>query len=253
MALEKLITDGRIHPGRIEEAVEKSKKEMEELVVDAGEQALLELGINKVHPELIKLLGKLKYRSSYGQNILKHSIEVAQVTGLMAAELGLDSTIAKRAGLFHDIGKAVDKYTLGTHVQIGYELAKKYEEGPVVLNAIVSHHEDEPFTSPISILVQAADAISGSRPGARRETLENYIQRLVKLEELATSFDGVTQAYAIQAGREIRVMVEPSEIDDANSFQLSQDIAEKIQSDMEYPGQIKVTIIRELRAVEYAK
>jgi len=253
LALEKLISDGRIHPGRIEEAVEKSKSEMEEMIIEAGEQALLECGINKVHPELVKLLGKLKYRTSYGQNVLKHSIEVANLTGLMGVELKLDAQLAKRAGLFHDIGKAVDKHTIGTHVQIGYELAKKYNEAPVVLNAIASHHEDEPFTSPISVLVQAADAISGSRPGARRETLENYIQRLVNLEELATSFDGVTQAYAIQAGREIRVMVEPSELDDAKSFKLAEDIVEKIESDVEYPGQIKVTVIRELRTVNYAK
>lgn len=253
MALEKLVADGRIHPGRIEETVEKAKQEMDEIIFEAGEQALEELGLNKVHTELIKLLGKLKFRTSYGQNVLKHSVEVAQLTGLMAVELGLDATIAKRAGLFHDIGKAVDKNTLGTHVQIGCDLAKKYEEGPIVLNAIASHHEDEPFSNPISILVQAADAVSGARPGARRETVENYIQRLVKLEDLATSFDGVTHAFAIQAGREVRVMVEPSEIDDIKSHQLAQDIADKIQNDLEYPGQIKVTIIRELRSVKYAK
>lgn len=253
MALEKLVADGRIHPGRIEETVEKAKQEMDEIIFEAGEQALEELGLNKVHTELIKLLGKLKFRTSYGQNVLKHSVEVAQLTGLMAVELGLDATIAKRAGLFHDIGKAVDKNTLGTHVQIGCDLAKKYEEGPIVLNAIASHHEDEPFSNPISILVQAADAVSGARPGARRETIENYIQRLVKLEDLATSFDGVTHAFAIQAGREVRVMVEPSEIDDIKSHQLAQDIADKIQNDLEYPGQIKVTIIRELRSVKYAK
>ncbi len=253
IGLETLIADGRIHPGRIEEAVAKAKEKMDEIVIAAGQEALDELGLNNAHRELVKLLGKLKFRTSYGQNVLKHVIEVGQLTGLMAAELGLDATIAKRAGLFHDIGKAVDKDTEGTHVQIGYELAKKYNEGPVVLNAIASHHEDEPSTSPISVLVQAADAISGSRPGARREALENYIKRLVKLEEVATSFNGVKNSYAIQAGREIRVLVEPSSIDDVKAFQLAQDIAEKIQSDMEYPGQIKVTVIRELRAVEYAK
>lgn len=253
MSLEKLIIDGRIHPARIEETVEKAKKEMEEIIIEAGQQALDELGLNNVHMELIKLLGKLKFRTSYGQNVLRHSVEVAQLTGLMAVELHLDALIAKRAGLFHDIGKAVDKHTLGTHVQIGFDLAKKYNEGEIVLNAIASHHEDEPFSNPISILVQAADSISGSRPGARRETLENYIQRLVKLEEIATAFDGVTQAYAIQAGREIRVMVEPSEVDDLKSQQIAQDIAEKIQNEMDYPGQIKVTIIRELRSVMYAK
>ncbi len=253
MSLERLISDGRIHPGRIEESVVKSQEEMEDIILEAGKEALEELGINKVHPELIKLLGKLKYRTSYGQNVLKHVVEVGLLTGLMAAELGFDANVAKRAGLFHDIGKAVDKDTEGTHVQIGVELAKKYNEGPIVLNAIASHHEDEPFTTPISVLVQAADAISGSRPGARRETLENYIKRLVKLEEVATSFDGVQSSYAIQAGREIRVLVEPGSTDDVKIFKLAQDIAEKIENDMEYPGQIKVTVIRELRAVEYAK
>ncbi len=253
IALEKLLTDGRIHPGRIEEIVEKAKQEMEQLIVDAGEQALLEVGIHKTHPEVVKLLGKLKYRTSYGQNVLSHSVEVAHLAGLMAAELEMDSTVAKRAGLLHDIGKAVDKYTAGTHAEIGSELAKKYNESPIVINAIAAHHEDVEFTSNISVLVQAADAISGSRPGARRETLEGYVQRLVKLEELATSFDGVTKTYAIQAGREIRVMVEPNNIDDQRAFRLATDIAEKIESDMEYPGQIKVTIIRELRAVDYAK
>ncbi|MFC1514196.1 ribonuclease Y [candidate division KSB1 bacterium] len=253
MALEKLITDGRIHPGRIEETVDKAKAEMDENIIEAGEQALVEVGVNKMHPQMIKLLGKLKYRTSYGQNVLKHSIEVANLTGLMAAELGLDANIAKRAGLLHDIGKSVDKYTIGTHVQIGFDLAKKYNENQIVLNAISSHHEDEPPTSPISILVQAADAISGSRPGARRETLENYVKRLVKLEELATSFEGVNNSFAIQAGREIRVIVEPSEITDVHAFKLAEDISEKIENEMEYPGQIKVTVIRELRAVEYAK
>jgi len=253
IALEKLISDGRIHPGRIEDVVKKAKQELDEMILQAAEQALLETGISKVHPELMKLIGKLKYRTSYGQNVLQHSIEVAFLSGLMAAELDLDPTIAKRAGLLHDIGKAIDKYTEGTHTTIGEELAKKYNEHKIVVNAIASHHEDVEFIHPISALVQAADAISGSRPGARRETLEGYIKRLHKLEQVATSFDGVSKTYAIQAGREVRVIVENNKVDDVASYQLAQDIASKIQSDMEYPGQIKVTVIREFRAVEYAK
>ncbi len=253
LALEKLIVDGRIHPARIEELVEKSKQEMNEKVVEEGEKALLDCGVHEVHPELVKLLGKLKYRTSYGQNVLQHAIEVSFLAGLMAAELRLDPVLAKRAGLLHDIGKAIDKYTEGTHTSIGVELARKYGEGEIVQNAIESHHEDVPMISPISVLVQAADAISGSRPGARRETLEGYVKRLQKLEELAESFNGVTKTYAIQAGREVRVMVEHEKIDDANADQLAGDIANKIQSEMEYPGQIKVTVIREYRAVDYAK
>ncbi len=253
VALERLVQDGRIHPARIEEVVEKVKNEMEEKLIETGEAALFETGISGVHHEMIKLLGKLKYRTSYGQNVLQHSIEVSYLTGLIAASLGLEGDLAKRAGLFHDIGKAIDRYTEGTHTQIGVELAKKYGEGPVVLNAIASHHEDVEPIHPISILVQAADAISGSRPGARRETLESYIKRLDKLESLATSFPGVEKAYAIQAGREIRVIVEHDKMDDALCEQLVSDIAEKIQNEMEYPGQIKVTVIREYRAVEYAK
>ena len=253
IALERLVADGRIHPTRIEEVVEKVTQEMEEKLVEAGEQALFETGVTDLHPELLKLLGKLKYRTSYGQNVLQHAIEVSYLTGLLASSLGLDGNLAKRAGLLHDIGKAIDRYTDGTHTQIGMEVVKKYGEGPIVQNAIASHHEDVEPISPISILVQAADSISGSRPGARRETLETYIKRLDGLETLAKSFSGVGKAYAIQAGREIRVIVEHERIDDAMSEQLSSDIAEKIESEMEYPGQIKVTVIREYRAVGYAK
>ena len=252
-ALEKLIQDGRIHPGRIEEVVEKTKKEMEEVIAQLGEQAMLETGVHGLHPELVKLLGKLHFRTSYGQNVLQHSVEMAHLAGLMAAELGLDAVVTKRATLLHDIGKAIDKDTEGTHFQLGAELAKKYGEGPIVENAIASHHGDAEMTSPISALVQAADSISGSRPGARRETIEGYIKRLDRLEEIATSFQGVSKTYAIQAGREIRVLVEPERISDAMADQLANDIAEKIQQEMEYPGQIKVTIIREYRATGIAK
>ncbi len=253
ISLERLVIDGRIHPTRIEEVVEKTKLEMEEKLVEEGEKALMECGIASMHIELVKLLGKLNYRTSYGQNVLQHAIEVSYLTGLMAATLGLDGNLAKRAGLLHDIGKAIDRYTDGTHTQIGLEIAKKYGEGPIVQNAIAAHHEDVEIISPISVLVQASDAVSGSRPGARRETLETYIKRLDGLEGLAKSFAGVGKAYAIQAGREIRVMVEHDKIDDAMSEQLATDIAEKIQNDMEYPGQIKVTVIREYRAIDYAK
>jgi len=253
ISLEKLITDGRIHPARIEEVVEKTQKEMEEKIVEIGEQAMLESGVHNVHPELVKLLGKLNYRTSYGQNVLQHAKEVSFLSGLMAADLGLDASLAKRAGLLHDIGKAIDKTTEGTHTEIGAEIAKKYKEHPIVINAIACHHEDVEPISPISILVQAADAISGSRPGARRETLEGYVKRLQKLEQLAESFSGVVKTYAIQAGREVRVMVEHEQIDDAMADQLSSDIAEKIQAEMEYPGHIKVTVIREYRSIDYAK
>jgi len=253
ISLERLVVDGRIHPTRIEEVVEKTKQEMEEKLVEEGEKALMECGIASMHIELVKLLGKLNYRTSYGQNVLQHAVEVSYLTGLMAATLGLDGNLAKRAGLLHDIGKAIDRYTDGTHTQIGLEIAKKYGEGPIVQNAIAAHHEDVEIISPISVLVQAADAVSGSSPGARRETLETYIKRLDSLEGLAKSFAGVGKAYAIQAGREIRVMVEHDKIDDAMSEQLATDIAEKIQNDMEYPGQIKVTVIREYRAIDYAK
>jgi len=226
---------------------------MEDMIVEAGEQALVEAGVPKVHPELIKLIGKLKYRTSYGQNVLQHSIEVAHLAGLMAASLGLDANLAKRAGLLHDIGKAIDRYTEGTHSQIGVEIAKRYHEGQIVLNAIEGHHEDTIAISPITVLIQAADSVSSSRPGARRATLEGYIKRLEQLEKLAESFKGVSKTYAIQAGREIRVIVEPEKVDDLQAFQISQDIAQGIEKEMEYPGQVKVTVIREYRSVSYAK
>ena len=252
-SLETLISDGRIHPGRIEEVVEKTRKEMEEVILQLGEQSMLETGVHGLHPELVKLLGKLHYRTSYGQNVLQHSIEAAYLSGLMASELGLDPILAKRSGLLHDIGKAVDRDTEGTHFAIGADLAKKYGEGPIVQNAIAAHHGEIEMISPISALVQSADAISGSRPGARRETLEGYIKRLEKLEGIAESFQGVQKTFAIQAGREIRVLVQPEKINDALSDQMAADIAEKIQAEMEYPGQIKVTVIREYRSVDYAK
>lgn len=253
MALERLILDGRIHPGRIEETVAKAEKDMEAIILETGEQACFDVGVDGINPEIVKLLGRLRYRTSYGQNVLQHSKEVATVASLMAVELDLDSRLAKRAGLLHDIGKAVDRYTEGTHSQIGYEIAQKHGEDPVVLNAILAHHEDVAPSSLISVLVQAADAISGARPGARRETLEGYIKRLERLEELADSFRGVGKAYAIQAGREIRVIVEYEKVDDAQAAELAEEIAQKIQAEMEYPGQIKVTVIREVRAVGYAK
>ncbi len=253
MALEKLTLDGRIHPARIEEVVTKCEKEMEVIIRETGEQTCFDVGIHGIHPELVKLLGKLQFRTSYGQNVLQHSKEVAYLCGLMAAELGLDANFAKRAGLLHDIGKAVDRETEGTHSQIGYSVAQKYGENPIVLNAIAAHHEDVLQESVYSVLVQASDAISGARPGARRETLEGYIKRLEKLEELADSFKGVAKSYAIQAGREIRIIVEHEHIDDKGAEELAVEIAKKIEAELEYPGQIKVTVIRETRAVEYAK
>lgn len=253
ISLERLIADGRIHPARIEEVVEKVRAELEEEILKVGENTMLEVGLHGAHREILRLLGRMKYRSSYGQNMLQHSTEVAFLTGMMAGELGLDANLAKRAGLFHDIGKCVDRTIEGPHALLGYEIAKKYGEHPMVANAIGSHHDDIPMESPIAPLVQAADAISGARPGARRESVEGYVKRLEKLEAFAQSFQGVAKTYAIQAGREIRVVVEQEKVDDAMADQLSHDIAAKIQREMEYPGQIKVTVIREFRAVSYAK
>ncbi len=253
IALERLISDGRIHPTRIEETVEKVKKELDQQIKEAGENAMFEVGIFGLHPELIKTIGRLKFRTSYGQNVYRHSIEVAQLAGLMASELGLTVALAKRAGLLHDLGKAVDFDQEGTHIQLGADLAKKYKENQNVVNAIQAHHGDvEPLTIE-AVLVQAADAISGARPGARRETGSNYVKRLEKLETIASSFNGVDKSYAIQAGREVRVIVKPEQVDDAQALFLAKDIAKKIESELEYPGQIKVNVIREFRSVEYAK
>lgn len=253
MSLEKLIVDGRIHPARIEEVVKKSQKEMENEIKEVGEQACFDTGIHNVHPEIVKLLGRLKYRTSYGQNVLKHSIEVAHLAGLMAAELDANVKIAKRAGLLHDIGKAIDHEVEGNHVEIGVNELKKHKENKAVIHAVEAHHGDVEATTIEAVLVQAADAISAARPGARRETLVSYVQRLEDLEKIASSFDGVEKSYAIQAGREVRIMVKPDSVDDEGMHLLSKEIAKKIESEMEYPGNVKVNLIRETRAVEYAK
>ena len=253
IALEKLIVDGRIHPARIEEMVEKAKKEVETMIREEGEEAALEVGVHGIHPELIRLLGKMKFRTSYGQNALKHSIEVAHLSGLLAGEVGVDVRMAKRAGLLHDIGKSVDHDMEGSHVQIGADLCRKYKESPIIVNAVEAHHGDVEPESLIACLVQAADAISAARPGARRETLETYTTRLKKLEDIANSYKGVEKTYAIQAGREIRVIVVPEHVNDSDMVLLARDIAKQIENELEYPGQIKVNIIRESRVVDYAK
>lgn len=253
VSIEKLMADGRIHPARIEEVVEKVKEELDDRLIEDGENALVELGMHGMHKELIKLVGKMKYRSSYGQNLLQHSIEVAMLAGIIAAELGLDPTYAKRGALLHDIGKTVEKGVEGPHALLGWEITKKYNEHPIVVNAVGSHHDDIEMEHPVAAIVQAADSISGSRPGARREPLEGYVKRLEKLEAIAKSFEGVAKTYAIQAGREVRVVVEHEKIDDVTADRLAQEIAGKIQEEMEYPGQIKVVVIREVRKIAFAK
>lgn len=253
MALEKLINDGRIHPAKIEEMVEKSREELEQTIKEEGERAAMEAGVVGLHPDIIKLLGKLKYRTSYGQNVLNHSVEVSNLARIMAEELGLDPKIARRAGLLHDIGKALDHDMEGTHVEIGVDILKKYKENETVINAVEAHHGDVEPLSLEAVLVQAADAISESRPGARRETLEAYIKRLQQLEEIADSFEGVDKSFAIQAGREIRIIVKPEKITDSEMTIMARDVAKKVEGEMDYPGQIKVNVIRETRVVDYAK
>ena len=253
IALEKLILDGRIHPARIEEMVEKAQKEVEVLIKEEGEAATLEVGVHGIHPELVRLLGRMRFRTSYGQNALKHSIEVAQLSGLLAGEVGVDIKLAKRAGLLHDIGKSVDHEMEGSHIQIGVDLCKKYKESPIVINAVEAHHGDVEPESLIACIVQAADTISAARPGARRETLETYTNRLKQLEDITNSFKGVEKSFAIQAGREIRVMVVPEVVSDSDMVLMARDISKQIETQMEYPGQIKVSVIRESRAVGYAK
>ena len=253
VALEKLIVDGRIHPARIEEMVEKAQKEVETQIREDGENAAMDVGVHGIHPELLKLLGRMKFRSSYGQNALKHSIEVAQLSGLLAGEIGVDVRMAKRAGLLHDIGKSIDHEVEGSHIEIGVNLCKKYKETPIVINAVAAHHGDVEPESLIACIVQAADAISAARPGARRETLETYTNRLKQLEDITNQFKGVEKSFAIQAGREIRVMVVPEHVNDSEMVLLARDIAKQIEAELEYPGQIKVNVIRESRAVDYAK
>lgn len=253
LALEKLVTDGRIHPARIEEIVQKAEEDVNQSIRESGEQATFDVGVHGIHPEVVKLIGRLKYRTSYGQNILKHSLEVAFLCGVMAAELGINVKQAKRAGLLHDLGKAVDHEVEGSHAMIGADLARKYGESPEIVHAIAAHHEEEKPSSVLAVLVQAADALSGARPGARREMLETYVKRLEELERIGTSFNGVDSCYAIQAGREVRVMVSSDQVSDAHSHVLAKDIAAKIETEMTYPGQIKVNVIRETRAVDYAK
>ena len=251
--MEKLIVDGRIHPARIEEMVEKAQKEVEAQIREDGETAAMDVGVHGVHPELLKLLGRMKFRSSYGQNALKHSIEVAQLSGMLAGEVGVDVRMAKRAGLLHDIGKSIDHEVEGSHIQIGVDLCKKYKESPIVINTVASHHGDVEPESLIACIVQAADAISAARPGARRETLETYTNRLQQLEDITNQFKGVDKSFAIQAGREIRVMVVPEHVNDADMVLLAHDIAKQIEAELEYPGQIKINVIRESRAIDYAK
>ncbi len=253
LALEKLILDGRIHPTRIEDMVEKARKEVDRTIREEGERACYETGIHNLNPELVKILGRQKYRTSYGQNVLNHSIEVSHIAGLMASELGVDVAMAKRAGLLHDLGKSIDHEVEGSHVQLGADLARKYKESPAIVNAIEAHHGDVEPKTVIAVLVQAADAVSAARPGARRENVENYIRRLQKLEELTGSYPGVEKAYAIQAGREVRIMVKPEEVSEDNMILLARDVAKKIEAELEYPGQIKVNVIRETKAIEYAK
>ena len=253
LSLEKLIVDGRIHPARIEEMVEKSQREVNNIIKEEGEQAAFDVGIHNLHPELIKLLGRLKYRTSYGQNVLKHSVEVAHLAGLMASELELDTRLAKRAGLLHDIGKAIDHEVEGTHVDIGIDLLRKYKESQAVIDGMAAHHGDYEAKSIEAILIAAADALSAARPGARRETLETYIKRLQTLEEIANTTEGVERSFAIQAGREIRIIAKPEDVNDKGIVLLAREISQKIESELEYPGQIKVNVLRETRATEYAK